>query len=119
MQHVVCYDIADDRRRDHLASLLLNYGKRVQESVFVANLDGELSRRMSAEVEKALDADHDRVHIFHLCGACVESTVVFEPISAPGVCKLLTTHCRECKKGSVSSTALVRIGRQSRRKSRT
>jgi CRISPR-associated protein Cas2 len=77
MQYVVCYDLADDRRRDHLASLLLNYGKRVQESVFVANLDGELARRMSAEVEKALDVDRDRVHIFRLCGSCVEGTVVF------------------------------------------
>jgi CRISPR-associated protein Cas2 len=77
VQYVICYDIADDRRRDRLAALLLNYGKRVQESVFVANLDGELAERMTAEVQKVLDAEQDRVHIFHLCGACVEGTVVF------------------------------------------
>lgn len=76
MQYVVCYDIADDKRRDHLAALLLNYGKRVQESVFVANLDSELAQRMSVEVEKAVDAERDRVHIFHLCRACVAGTVV-------------------------------------------
>jgi len=77
MQYVICYDIADDWRRDHLASLLLNYGKRVQESVFVANLDNDLADRMSAEVKKAFDVDHDRVHIFHLCGNCVGGTLVF------------------------------------------
>ena len=76
MQYVVCYDIADDRRRDHLSSVLLNYGKRVQESVFVANLDTELAQRMSEDVEKALDMERDRVHIFRLCRACVDGTVV-------------------------------------------
>lgn len=29
----VCYDIAHDRRRDRLVTVLLNYAKRVQESV--------------------------------------------------------------------------------------
>ena len=77
MQYVVCYDIADDRRRERLSTVLLNYGQRVQESVFVANLDSELAERMSGEVKKELDVDQDRVHIFRMCGACAGGTEVF------------------------------------------
>ena len=38
MQYVICYDISDDRRRSRIASLLLDFGTRVHESVFVAEL---------------------------------------------------------------------------------
>jgi hypothetical protein len=39
MQYVVCYDIADDARRSRVSNCLLDFGTRVQESVFVANLE--------------------------------------------------------------------------------
>ena len=43
MQYVICYDIADDGRRGRVASTLLDFGTRVEESVFVAQLDEELA----------------------------------------------------------------------------
>ena len=46
MQYVISYDLADDGRRNRLASALLDFGARVQESVFVANLDDELAKDM-------------------------------------------------------------------------
>jgi len=76
MQYVVCYDIADDRRRDRIASALLDYGPRAQESVFIANLDEELARKMEARVAKLVDEQLDRVHIFVLCGTCSAKTRV-------------------------------------------
>jgi len=76
VQYVVCYDIADDRRRDRLAAVLLNFGPRVQESVFMANLDGELAARMLAQVGRVIDENLDRVHIFELCGACSAKTKI-------------------------------------------
>jgi CRISPR-associated protein Cas2 len=76
MQYVVCYDIADDRRRDRVASALLDFGTRVQESVFVANLDRELAGRMAARVAKLVDRNFDRVHIFEMCAACSAKTQV-------------------------------------------
>jgi CRISPR-associated protein Cas2 len=76
MQYVVCYDIADDRRRDRVAAALLDFGTRVQESVFVANLDDELAGRMAARVRKLVDEHFDRVHIFALCAACSGKTRV-------------------------------------------
>ena len=59
MQYVVCYDIADNRRRDRLASILLDYGPRAQESVFMANLDEELAANMEARVAKLVFAAED------------------------------------------------------------
>ncbi len=76
MQYVVCYDIADDRRRDRMARALLDYGPRAQESVFVANLDNELAGGMVERVTKLADVRFDRVHIFELCAACSAKTRV-------------------------------------------
>jgi CRISPR-associated protein Cas2 len=76
MQYVVCYDIADDARRSRVASALLDFGTRVQESVFVANLDDELAGRMVECLRKLVDEDQDRVHVFGLCAACSSKTLV-------------------------------------------
>jgi CRISPR-associated protein Cas2 len=76
MQYVVCYDIADDGRRSRIASALLDFGARVQESVFVANLDEQLASRMLERLAKLTDAQYDRVHVFEMCGACSKRTQV-------------------------------------------
>ena len=70
MQFVICYDIADDRRRTRVASALLDFGTRVQESVFVAHLDDELAGRMRERLTRVVDSDWDRVHVFEVCGEC-------------------------------------------------
>ena len=76
MQYVVCDDIADDARRGRVANCLLDFGSRAQESVFVANLDEALHRRMEDRLERLIDANFDRVHVFELCGACMRRTKV-------------------------------------------
>ena len=73
-RYVICYDIADDRRRDRMADTLKNYGQRVQFSVFVADLDDGLAARMREHASRLIDAD-DRLHIFALCGECSARTV--------------------------------------------
>jgi len=70
VQYVICYDIADDRRRSRVAGALLDFGQRVQESVFVAHLDEELAARMKDRVEKLVDPDWDRLHVFEMCAGC-------------------------------------------------
>ena len=49
MQYVVCYDIADDARRSRISQILLDFGTRVQESVFVAHLDDVLAARSEGD----------------------------------------------------------------------
>ena len=50
MQYWVCYDIADDRRRQRLSDALLDFGSRVQESVFQCRLDAALAEEMMRRV---------------------------------------------------------------------
>ena len=74
MQYVICYDISDDGRRSRVAQALLDFGSRIQESVFVANLDEELAGRMRERLEKLLDQEQDRIHVFELCADCSRRT---------------------------------------------
>lgn len=76
MQYVICYDIADDGRRNRLASALLDFGVRVQESVFTANLDQELAARMLERIGKTVDEHWDRIHVFQLCQSCSPRTLL-------------------------------------------
>jgi CRISPR-associated protein Cas2 len=41
MRFVVSYDISHDRRRQKVARILLRFGMRIQESVFLVNLDSD------------------------------------------------------------------------------
>jgi CRISPR-associated protein Cas2 len=74
MQYVICYDIADDARRSRVANCLLDFGSRVQESVFIANLDDELSGRMWERLTRLVQAETDRLHVFEMCAACCGKT---------------------------------------------
>lgn len=74
MQYIICYDIADDGRRSRVASCLLDFGTRIQESVFVANLDDDLAGRMRGRLARLVSEAEDRVHVFRLCSACEPKT---------------------------------------------
>lgn len=58
---VVCYDVADDRRRRRLVRVLEGYGVRVQESVFECWLDAPQQREMEGRARAVLDAGADRL----------------------------------------------------------
>jgi CRISPR-associated protein Cas2 len=83
MQYVVCYDIADDARRSRISQVLLDFGVRVQESVFVAHLDDPLVARLRDRMLRVVDKEQDRVHMFQICGACEKKASVLgdEPVS--------------------------------------
>jgi CRISPR-associated protein Cas2 len=67
MRYVVTYDIADDRRREDIATLLSGYGPRVQLSVFECDLR---TRRDAALLQSKLrdliDPLEDQVRIYPL-----------------------------------------------------
>ena len=69
MRYIICYDVSDDRRRSRLANTLLDFGHRLQESVFTAELDGELHSRMAERVRQEI-GDGDRLMIVPVCAAC-------------------------------------------------
>ncbi|HNH35879.1 MAG TPA: CRISPR-associated endonuclease Cas2 [Rhodocyclaceae bacterium] len=63
---VVCFDIADDRRRRRAVRVLEAYGHRAQESVFEAWLDRRQRRQMEALLAQAVKRSEDRVAIYVL-----------------------------------------------------
>lgn len=67
---VVAYDVADDRRRVRLHTLLLGYGDPVQESVFECELDERRARELKRKVRRLVRAPADRVRYYPLCVAC-------------------------------------------------
>ncbi len=71
MTYLVSYDVADDTRRLRLSKVLLDYGKRVQESVFWVELEEEeLVERMKARVRREVSEGEDSVWVVALCKGC-------------------------------------------------
>jgi CRISPR-associated protein Cas2 len=75
MQYWICYDIADDRRREKLSAALLDYGTRVEESVFHCLLEPALADEMEKRVRHIIEEHTDKVHILKLCDDCARRTV--------------------------------------------
>jgi CRISPR-associated protein Cas2 len=75
MQYWVCYDIADDRRRERLSYALLDYGIRVQESVFHCLLEPPLAEEMLARVRRIVEVHTDKVHVLSMCDPCAERII--------------------------------------------
>ena len=68
---VVTYDIPNDRRRVKVAKTLLDYGDRVQYSVFECNLTGKQLAQLQKELKLLIDKEKDSVRIYKLCAECV------------------------------------------------
>ena len=73
---VVSYDVPDDKRRLRLAKLLLDYGKRVQYSVFECDLTPAQMDAMLERVQAIVDAEADSVRVYRLCASCEKSVVI-------------------------------------------
>ncbi len=74
---LVSYDITDDKVRFRLARTLKDFGKRVQRSVFEADLDEAELGRLRKKLEKvALDSD-DSIRLYRLCEACLKTVKIW------------------------------------------
>jgi CRISPR-associated protein Cas2 len=76
MPYLVAYDIADDRRRTRVATVLLNYGQRLQESLFLCHIDAARKAEMLGRVEAEVAREQDRVHVVPVCAGCWEGVQV-------------------------------------------
>jgi len=64
---VVCYDIANDRRRQRVACELENFGQRVQYSVFECHLSCADMDNLKQALNRLIDETEDRVRYYELC----------------------------------------------------
>ncbi len=84
MRHLIAYDISDDSRRIRLARLLLDYGPRVQKSVFEAELSGTALKELIQTAAKYVDEeDGDSLRFYPLCANCSERVTVIGATSPP------------------------------------
>ena len=68
---VVCYDIADNRRRQKIAKVLEQHGMRCNESVFECLLSEAKIKKMQAQILKLADKSEDIILYYYLCLPCV------------------------------------------------
>lgn len=70
MHVVVAYDVADDKRREQVAEVLLNYGTRVQKSVFECVLRQEDWIVLRRRLEGLIRPGEDSLCCYFLCLGC-------------------------------------------------
>lgn len=77
MRYVITYDIADDHRREDVATLLSGYGPRVQLSVFECDLRSRQDAvSLRAKLRELIDPVEDQVRLYPLDERQVRQVVV-------------------------------------------
>ena len=78
MLWLVCYDVADDRRRLRLAKRIEQSCQRVQRSVFECPLsDSVLEQKLAKYWLPLLNLDEDNLRVYPLDAASKQRTKVF------------------------------------------
>ncbi|MDE0301294.1 MAG: CRISPR-associated endonuclease Cas2 [Candidatus Poribacteria bacterium] len=70
MLYAVAYDITNDRRRNQVAKILLDFGRRIQYSLFECNTDRRAYLRLQDRLQDAINPKKDTVTFYHLCRSC-------------------------------------------------
>lgn len=73
MLHIVAYDIKDPKRMRKVALLCLDYGVRVQYSIFQFDLNEKLTECFTKELKELIDPATDRLMIVPICEKCRNS----------------------------------------------
>jgi len=77
MRYLIAYDIADDSRREDIATLLSGYGPRVQLSVFECDTRSRLETTdLRGKLRQLIDPVEDQIRIYPLDESAVRGTVV-------------------------------------------
>ncbi len=76
MFYIISYDIVVDTNRTKVSKVLLNYGSRVQKSVFECVITEKQFLELREKVEKFMDFDTDSVRYYRICKRCIESVEV-------------------------------------------
>ena len=63
---MIAFDVSDNRRRYRVVRALRDYGERVQKSVFECRLRPRERRALLARLNRLIDPQTDRLHVFNL-----------------------------------------------------
>jgi CRISPR-associated protein Cas2 len=77
MRYLITYDIADDRRREDVATLLSGYGPRVQLSVFECDpRSAREATELRGKLRNLIDPVEDQIRLYPLDEKAVRGVVV-------------------------------------------
>ena len=82
MDMIVAYDIAHGRRLSKVAKILLDYGFRVQKSVFYVQINDRQLKILRNRIEQVIDPVEDGVKFFPLCKRCRDADFVIGALVA-------------------------------------
>jgi CRISPR-associated protein Cas2 len=74
MDLLVIYDIANPKRLKRVAKIMMDYGKRVQKSIFEVSLTPAVFKKMKFQIDMTINPDEDGVKYFPLCLKCSAKT---------------------------------------------
>ncbi len=70
MVRVIAYDIANPRRLKRVANACLDYGARVEKSVFECDLPDGRFAELWLKLQRLIDEDEDALVVYSLCKRC-------------------------------------------------
>jgi len=84
MLHLVAYDVRSPRRLRLVAKICLDYGVRVEYSVFECDLSEDLFQKMWHDLQAAIAPDEDAILAYRICGSCVQRIQSMGSVHRPG-----------------------------------
>ena len=75
MTYVISYDICNTKRRNKISKILLDYGIRVQYSVFECDINKKQITEIKAKIMEVIDKKKDKVNVYYLCHNCYKRKV--------------------------------------------
>ena len=75
--YLVCYDIADDKRRLKIAKACESVAERVQFSVFEAYLTFTELAKLVKRTMKVMKKEEDSLRVYTICSACKTKVSVY------------------------------------------
>ena len=70
MLYLISYDVVDDSRRHKISQTLLDFGRRVQYSVFECELDTKGHAELFQRLETLIETKEDSCRWYRLCEGC-------------------------------------------------
>lgn len=83
MLRLIAYDIADSKRLRKVALLCLDFGFRVEYSVFECDLSEELFQLFWTRLHTIINPEEDKIIVYCICASCVSRIMSSGTVARP------------------------------------
>lgn len=84
---VISYDITNDRRRNKVAKKLLDYGRRVQYSVFELIYDDVILKKVLIDLKRIIKEEEDSIRCYRVCKSCSSAVEIIGKVKEYDIAK--------------------------------